>query len=150
MVAVVQLPEPSRTFYPGPSGSGQGDIGESHGCGRHSQLCHVLGDTLGQDTQALVAASHHRVHTGALCWAAWAQPAAVLIVACRREPRRHVRAVQSGSPSGYRKSFCSHSEGLRRASTRCSSCWQGRYSPGLGNGAAYIPRMAEQSEIGRT
>lgn len=111
MVAVVQLPEPSRTFYPGPSGSGQGDIGESHGCGRHSQLCHVLGDTLGQDTQALVAASHHRVHTGALCWAAWAQPAAVLIVACRREPRRHVRAVQSGSPSGYRKSFCSHSEG---------------------------------------
>lgn len=46
------------------------------------QLGHVLGNALGEGAEALVAASHHRLHAGALLRAAWAQVAAAVIVAC--------------------------------------------------------------------
>lgn len=52
------------------------------GGGGYLQLRHVLGDAFGEGAEPLVAASHHRLHAGALLGAARPQLTAALIVAC--------------------------------------------------------------------
>lgn len=59
------------------------------GGGGYLQLSHVLGDAFREGTQPLVAASHHRLHAGALLGAAWAQVAAALVVACGEPQSQH-------------------------------------------------------------
>lgn len=62
--------------------------GGSTGC-RYLQLRHVLGDAFGEGAEPLVAASHHRLHAGALLGAARPQPAAALIIACGEPGSEH-------------------------------------------------------------
>lgn len=61
-----------------PGGCGWGTAGRAG----YSQLGHVPGNALGEGAEPLVAASHHRLHAGALLRAARAQVTAALVVAC--------------------------------------------------------------------
>lgn len=61
-----------------PGGCGWGTAGRAG----YSQLGRVPGNALGEGAEPLVAASHHRLHAGALLRAARAQVTAALVVAC--------------------------------------------------------------------
>lgn len=57
------------------------------GLGWYSQFSHILWHAFGEGMETPVAASDHRLHTGALLRAAWTQLAAALLIACGR-PRQ--------------------------------------------------------------
>lgn len=63
----------------------------------YSQFSHILWHAFGEGTETPVAASHHRLHAGALLGAAWTQLAAALLIACGG-PRQGEHPGREGLP----------------------------------------------------